>query len=230
MAITLINAPPNTIYSSETPSQQHTGLSSVRNIAKHIQPDCEIHFTPPVSGIVFGKGTLYVTENQLSFFSPITQTGLAIDYPSIIIHAVSRQISRDGIGPCIYIQLADLLPHVGAFQLSSMDEASEEEENADEDSMTEIKIVPDNADISVDTIFEALSECAALHPDQDFMEGANNDNANGDYRELSERGMATFAYLESITGSPPEATNPGGLEVNMVIDDERFQDADEEMQ
>ena len=83
-------------------------------------------------------------SSQLSFFSPITQTGLAIDYPSIIIHAVSRQISRDGIGPCIYIQLAALLPHFGAFQLSSIDKASEEE---DDDSMTEIKIVPDDADI-----------------------------------------------------------------------------------
>jgi len=61
MAITLINAPPTTVHPSETPSQ-HTELSSVRNIAKHIQPGCEIHFTPPVSGIVFGKGTLYVTE------------------------------------------------------------------------------------------------------------------------------------------------------------------------
>ncbi|CAG8543538.1 3003_t:CDS:2 [Paraglomus brasilianum] len=230
MAITLINTPPNTVYPSETPSP-HTELSpSVRNIAKHIQPDCEIYFTPPVSGVVFGKGTLYVTENQLSFFSPITQTGLAIDYPSIIIHAVSRQISRDGIGPCIYIQLAALLPHFGTFQLSSIDKATEEEENADEDSMTEIKIVPDNADVSVDTIFEALSECAALHPDQDFVEGEDNDHANGDYRELSEHGMATFAYLESITGSLPEVTNPGDLEANMVIDDERFQDADEEMQ
>jgi len=86
-------------------------------------------------------------SSQLSFFSPITQTGLAIDYPSIIIHAVSRQISRDGIGPCIYIQLAALLPHFGTFQLSSIDKATEEEENADEDSMTEIKIVPDNADV-----------------------------------------------------------------------------------
>jgi len=36
--------------------------------------------------------------------------------------------------------------------------------------------------------------------------------------------------LESITGSLPEVTNPGDLEANMVIDDERFQDADEEMQ
>ena len=44
---------------------------------------------------------------------------------------------------------------------------------------------------AVDTIFEALSECAALHPDQDFMEGENNDNANGDYRELSEHGMVS---------------------------------------
>jgi hypothetical protein len=71
--------------------------------------------------------------------------GIAIEYPAIVLHA----ISRDPI--CLYMQL---------------EERALEETGSS--SMVEIRVFPAQPDI--DEMFMALSECAALHPDQQHAE------------------------------------------------------------
>ncbi|CAG8608785.1 12823_t:CDS:2 [Racocetra fulgida] len=89
----------------------------------------------------------------------------------------------------------------------------------------------------IDAIFEALSECAALHPDKEYMEEdpdsefyGNGDNdewitaAPSDEQELSE---ASLAYLDSIIDQPnlteQQRTSPDTNE----HDKEMFEDAEE---
>ncbi|CAG8723427.1 11225_t:CDS:2, partial [Scutellospora calospora] len=89
-----------------------------------------------------------------------------------------------------------------------------------------------------DAIFEALSECTALHPDKDFIEQedefyGNGDNnewftaAPSDEQELSEVGSASLAYLDSIIDQPnlteQQRTSPDTNE----HDEEMFEDAEE---
>ncbi|KAF8199669.1 regulator of volume decrease after cellular swelling-domain-containing protein [Pholiota molesta] len=143
------------------------------------------------------QGTLYVLTSVLAFIST-TGVGFEIQYPAITLHAISRGAPQ----PSIYCQL---------------DESYGTENGAvDNDTITdmrELTIVPQNP-ASLDPIFEALSECAALHPDpkdeEDDLDDAFVDiddskfeTFNGDENEeLSEVGRAALAHLESIICDP----------------------------
>lgn len=97
--------------------------------------------------------------------------GFEIKYPAITLHAISRAES----GPSIYCQLDDSAP-AAANGTSHADDGEETIE------MRELTIVPQRASSrayklliavscaklafhAVETIFEALSLCASLHPD-----------------------------------------------------------------
>ena len=80
-------------------------------------------------------------KSKLYFYSQNTNTGLAIDYPTIIIHAVSRQQALDGTGPCIYTQLNERL-NISTQQPSASSTSQEDEE--EEDTTTELKFIPDD--------------------------------------------------------------------------------------
>ncbi|CAG8636852.1 23689_t:CDS:2 [Cetraspora pellucida] len=232
MTVTLISTPPAVVTPEQTIQLQDSGL--MPEIAHHVQPNVRILITPPMFDAVLGKGTLYVTESKLYFFSRDTNNGLAIDYPSIIMHAISRQ-ALDDTGPCIYTQL-DIEPN----SLTSANQSTENPtEDGDRDEMTEMKFIPDDTN-SLDAIFEALSECAALHPDKGYMEEdpdnefyGNGDNdewitaAPSDEQELSEVGSASLAYLDSIIDQPnlteQQRTSPDTNE----HDKEMFEDAEE---
>ncbi|CAG8721003.1 15447_t:CDS:2 [Gigaspora rosea] len=114
-------------------------------------------------------------------------------------------------------------------------------EDEDRDEMIEMKFIPDDTS-SLEAIFEALSECAALYPDKEYMEEdsdnelyGNGDNnewitaAPSDEQELSEVGNASRAYLDSIIDqsnltnlAEQQRTSPDTNE-----HEEMFEDADE---
>jgi nucleotide-sensitive chloride channel 1A len=124
--------------------------------------------------------------------------GFQIPYPAITLHAISR---TEG-GPSIYCQLDD------NFATQSADDGAEEDEAGE---MRELTIFPakvgDGPSLTlvfpisahghtVEPIFEALSFCAALHPDpadEDAMDDDGDDafiSNEGDFdeQELSEAG------------------------------------------
>jgi len=88
--------------------------------------------------------------------------------------------------------------------------------------MRELSIVPQSAD-SLEPIFEALSQCAALHPDKATSVDEDMDDAfidaegyggfevfTGDQdQELSEVGRAALEHLESIIVHPNQADTNG---------------------
>ncbi|RKP06286.1 regulator of volume decrease after cellular swelling-domain-containing protein [Thamnocephalis sphaerospora] len=182
------------------------------------------------------KGDLYVTESA-------SQRGFALEYPDIGMHAISRREADDL--PCIYCQVdCRFVDDKAAEQASEADDDDEqqqqqEEEEEEEEDLTEIHLIPDDFG-TLDAVFEAISDCAALHPDRDFMEAEGDDEAfvDGQYftgemdpEELSEAGRAAMAYLDSIVDGPvPDHDEEDDEEVegsaNDDKKDEQFADAE----
>lgn len=116
-----------------------------------------------------GSGTLYVAEARLSWFDG-SGMGFSLEYPSISLHAISRDPSaypQDHLYVMVNGKLND--DNEAAMQ----EPAQEEEENGDDDSdsdsatvVTEIRFVPSDK-TALEPMFSAMCECQALHPDPD---------------------------------------------------------------
>ncbi|KAJ7746613.1 regulator of volume decrease after cellular swelling-domain-containing protein [Mycena metata] len=138
----------HTSIAAETP----VSFTDIPPVLRHKEDNVSVTLDPPLDGFSAQdgtQGTLYIIESVLVFMST-TGGGFQIEYPAITLHAVSRAAS----GPSIYCQLDE---HAGEAEgAASNDEMSD---------MRELSIVPQSA-ASLEPIFEALSRCAALHPDK----------------------------------------------------------------
>jgi len=184
--ITLISAPPSYItkeqfdeFQASTPATGNLAHDPVLHL---IEKDVKIVMEPAVEGFAFDNsgmttGDLYVTEGALSFFVPSSSSGFSIPYPTVSLHAISRQristaeIDEDAAAaqtngrnsnghpaaeepeqPCVYCQLDE---NEGA-----------DYDNLPEDQLIETKefsIFPTNSE-AVQTIYAALTKCASLYP------------------------------------------------------------------
>jgi len=205
MSITLISTPPTSVTPEEhrqivasTPSS----FSDIPPVLRHQQNNVSIEMDPPIEGLSVEEltnGNLYVVESVLAFVSSSSGRGFSIQYPSITIHAVSRS----GSSPIVYLQL----------QNSSADADADAEVGKDEDlEMSELKIRPLDSS-TVDTIFEALSLCAALHPDP------NISRADEDDEGLYSEDLSSF---EPFTGGPEEELSEVGRVRNASVNNHRF--------
>jgi len=201
-AVNLISTLPNF-----TSQDEHTTLvgstpnsfTDIPPVIRHKEEGVSVVLEPELEGFSNGQGTLYILTSVLAFM-PSTGVGFQIEYPAITLHAVSRGES----GPSIYCQLDE-----GYGQANGGPSANEDEDSE----MRELTIVPKNSD-SLEPIFEALSQCASLHPDphseEDDLDDAFLDvnsttfeTFTGDENEeLSEVGRAAFAHLNSIIDDP----------------------------
>ncbi|KAJ1643576.1 hypothetical protein LPJ64_004657 [Coemansia asiatica] len=121
---------------------------------------------PPSTTVPTSKGTLYIDTHQLVFFSSQSNKGFAIDYPSIVIHAISREPAEETKDSHhIYCQLD--------CQFPGTQQNSDTEQDGTEDLFAELRFYPDDKDI-LDDVFAAMSECAALNPD-DLVEVYSDD-------------------------------------------------------
>ncbi|CAE6461665.1 unnamed protein product [Rhizoctonia solani] len=180
---------------ASTPSS----FGDIPPVLQHKEENVQVIFDPPIPDLGSDeKGTLYVIESALAFVWP-SGAGFTVEYPRITLHAVSRGET----GPSVYCQLDESANGPGA-------PGGDEEQDSE---MREMKIIPSNAE-SVEPIFEALSQCAALHPDPndgDDDDGWVDDGEGGfetfdgtNEEELSEVGRAALAHLESIIFFPEE--------------------------
>lgn len=180
MTVTLLNQAPD--------------VSSLK--PRHIQKDTALLISPPLAGHegpIFGD--LSVCEDQVYFYSESANSGIAVEYPDIIIHAISRQQGQ----PNIYCQL-----DAGLFFPNQV--LPEDEEERDE-TVTELRLIPRDGG-ALEGIYMAMSECAALHPDEEFMaeQEAYDDEEfyadPSDEAELNEMQQAALAHLESVFEQP----------------------------
>jgi len=187
-------------------SSTPTSFQQIPPVLRFREDDITVQLEPPLEGfpVEAVKGSLYITDSVLAFVAA-SGAGFQVDYPTLTLHAISRAES----GPLIYCQL---------------DDNANAEEGADEeaDGTRELKITPTNA-ASLEPIFEALSFCAALHPDKstgdsdgfaddafiDADEAGFETFTGGEGEELSEVGRAALEHLESIIYDPhaPKETN-----------------------
>ncbi|XP_004075300.1 methylosome subunit pICln isoform X2 [Oryzias latipes] len=143
----------------------------------------EANTTAVLSGQQLGCGTLYVAETRLSWFDG-SGMGFSLEYPSISLHAISRDVSAYP-EEHLYVMVNGKLGGEGEAEMT--EKAAEEEDddgsdssNGDEEEViTEIRFVPrDKA--SLESMFSAMCECQALHPDPDD-EDSDNDFEGEEY-------------------------------------------------
>ncbi|KAK6092907.1 hypothetical protein MT418_006900 [Batrachochytrium dendrobatidis] len=191
----------------QAPEASYSGNTS-RNIALHIQKNVKLAFDPVLAGMsIPPKGDLYITQSQLLWFDPATKINVSIDYPSIMIHAISRQGDLIAEGPYIYCQISGSACTENTGTAISVNDPSTEASVADGDSSIEMRLVPDDP-TSLDAIYQAMSDCAALHPDPDMdMDEDESDNeawtfdpATAEDLQFSEVGRAALEHLESVFG------------------------------
>ncbi|XP_033223452.1 methylosome subunit pICln [Belonocnema kinseyi] len=179
----------------------------------------------------FGKGTLYITESVLSWVKNDTRQGFSLEYPHITLHAISRD---EQVHPrhCLYVMVDAKVDLPDEARTPSESNSDEEDEDDSDAPMTEMRFAPDNTN-NLDAMFQAMSQCQALHPDpHDSFSDAEEDiyeDAEEDEFEYYEVGAGDAPYILSaeIVG---ENHNGNGVETEEAMDVEagQFEDAEED--
>ncbi|KAM5245742.1 methylosome subunit pICln isoform 3-T3 [Ctenodactylus gundi] len=130
------------------------------------QPDTEA----VLNGKALGTGTLYIAESRLSWLDG-SGLGFSLEYPTISLHAVSRDLSaypREHLYVMVNAKFGD----------DSKDPLDAEEGESDDDTepVTEFRFVPSDK-AALEAMFTAMCECQALHPDPD---DSDSDAYDGD--------------------------------------------------
>merc|ERR1712003_252465 len=115
-----------------------------------------------------GMGSLFISEARCSWVG-IQGQGFSLEYPHIALHAVSRDLTQFH-QECLYLMIDVRLVDETGTPMStptSSDAGSDSDNEEDSDGgMTEIRFVPDDK-TQLDRMFAVMSECQALHPDED---------------------------------------------------------------
>uniref|UniRef100_A0A8C1GSM4 Methylosome subunit pICln n=1 Tax=Cyprinus carpio TaxID=7962 RepID=A0A8C1GSM4_CYPCA len=133
-----------------------------------------------------GSGTLFVAEAHLSWFDG-SGMGFCLEYPSISLHAISRDLSTFP-EEHLYVMVNAKLDGEAS---SSRQRCSDDEESDDEDSgtITEIRFVPSDK-AALEPMFSAMCDCQALHPDPDDADTDDDDYEGEEYDvEEAEQGQ-----------------------------------------
>ncbi|XP_033761246.1 methylosome subunit pICln-like [Pecten maximus] len=184
-----------------------------------------------IDGTEFGNGTLYITETVVAWQN-VEGKGFSLNYPKISLHALSRDTSAFP-QECLYLMVEGKLPEV-ADPSERQDSDEEEEEEDQSQIITEVRFVPSDK-TSLQTLFSSMSDCQALHPDeQDTDSEAEEEEEmvyyHGDegYDHLTQQGQATLQHLENllISGQGDGQAN-GQVQNGTPVTSEQFEDADE---
>ena len=128
-----------------------------------IEENVKLLITPPLKDQSFSdKGTLSICENRLCWNDGLHY--VSIDYPTIIIHAMSNEIDAEPVAN-IYCQLSSsvFVDDCGIPLQSADMQDSDYIEECDQMPI-ELRIVPADSD-KVGQIYEIISECQQLNPD-----------------------------------------------------------------
>lgn len=161
---------------------------------RHQQPDT----AAVLDGKGLGTGTLYVAESCLSWFDA-SGMGFSLEYPSISLHAVSRDHSaypQEHLYVMVNKKLDD--ETVEMKERAPDDEGEEEQEDDDDDEddvITELRFVPSDQ-AALESMFSAMCDCQALHPDP---EDANSEDEEFEGEQYEEEERST----ELVQGDIP---------------------------
>jgi len=131
---------------------------------RHVQPLCKAH----VQTHDLGDGTLYIADSALTWQNPAGH-GFQLQYPSIQLHAVSRDTSAFP-EQCLYLMVEG---SVAGEELSSDDDESADPVAA----VSELRLVPSDKDV-LQTLYTKLCLAQALHPDPEDEQSDEDDGAD----------------------------------------------------
>ncbi|XP_064544294.1 methylosome subunit pICln [Drosophila montana] len=206
---------------------------------------------------VVGQGTIYISQNTLSWQPADLAEGISIEWKQVSLHGISSNPRK-----CIYFMLdrkvewegvymgrspevngqngAGDEPHRNAVANNDDDEGngSDEHDQDDEDDdnfedavdqqldeVTECWLLPDDIH-TVDTMYNAMTTCQALHPDSADSNSEDSDpmeDAGGVGMAFDDQEMVDDALTLGRNGG-----EVGGMQnLSLDDDDDRFEDADE---
>ncbi|XP_069104239.1 methylosome subunit pICln-like [Argopecten irradians] len=203
-----------------------TAFPAPAELIRHTENDTVVN----IDGTGYGNGTLYITEAVVAWLNAEGK-GFSLDYPKISLHALSRDTSAFP-QECLYLMIEGKLP--AAVDPSERQDSEEEEEEDQSQVITEVRFVPSDKN-SLQTLFTSMSDCQALHPDeQDTDSEAEQEEDmvyyHGDegYDHLTQQGQATLQHLENLLISGQGDGQPNGQVQNgTTVTSEQFEDADE---
>ncbi|KAM4627759.1 methylosome subunit pICln [Polymixia lowei] len=178
--------------------------------------------TAVLDGRGLGCGTLYVAETRLSWFDG-SGMGFSLEYPSIGLHAISRDL---GAYPQehLYVMVNAKLNDENEAEMAENahdeddEDASSDDDDDEEGVITEIRFVPSDK-AALEPMFSAMCECQALHPDPEDDDSDNDfegeeydveeaEHGQGDIptfytcdeglSSLTQEGQATLERLEGM--------------------------------
>uniref|UniRef100_A0A673C1V7 Methylosome subunit pICln n=1 Tax=Sphaeramia orbicularis TaxID=375764 RepID=A0A673C1V7_9TELE len=149
--------------------------------------------TAVLDGKRLGCGTLYVAETRLSWFDG-SGLGFALEYPTISLHAISRDVSAFP-QEHLYVMVNGKLSDENEAEMSEKADDEDDDDEAgsgdddEETAITEIRFVPSDK-AALESMFSAMCECQALHPDPED-DDSDNDFEGEEYDvEEAEHGHA----------------------------------------
>ncbi|XP_068786771.1 methylosome subunit pICln isoform X2 [Struthio camelus] len=162
---------------------------------RHQQPDTEA----VLAGRGLGAGTLYIAESRLSWLDN-SGLGFSLDYPTISLHAVSRDLNAY---PWEHLYVMVNAKFEEDAKEAPMAEGEEEEDSDDDiEPIAEFRFVPSDKS-ALEAMFSAMCECQALHPDPED-EDSDNDYEGEEYdveaHELGQGDIPSFyTYEEGLS-------------------------------
>uniref|UniRef100_A0A671UA57 Methylosome subunit pICln n=1 Tax=Sparus aurata TaxID=8175 RepID=A0A671UA57_SPAAU len=135
--------------------------------------------TAVMDGQKLGCGTLYVAETRLSWFDG-SGMGFSLDYPTIGLHAISRDVSAYP-QEHLYVMVNGKLGDENEAEMAEKAPDDEDDDSIssggddddEEGTITEIRFVPSDK-AALDSMFSAMCECQALHPDPEDDDSDND--------------------------------------------------------
>jgi len=210
----------------------------------HVQPHTSLYLgSHPVPRV----GTLVVSTRRLTVIGTGASTLVEYEYPSISLHAICTDPSAFP-QPCIYLQLhagdgegpeTGIAPFVRAEGMEADPGSGNGVITADEapaSAVDEARLVPLDAS-SLQVIFEAMSECSALYPDDSEGSDDEPDEDAGWVADGEALGAEQQAVLDRFDAMlrmpatvPPPESGPGqAVDMDTAGDRTgRFDDADED--
>ncbi|XP_059126993.1 methylosome subunit pICln [Peromyscus eremicus] len=156
------------------------------------QPDTEA----VLNGKGLGTGTLYIAESRLSWLDG-SGLGFSLEYPTISLHAVSRDLSAYP-QEHLYVMVN---AKFGEESKESVSDEDEEDSDNDVEPITEFRFVPSDKS-ALEAMFTAMCECQALHPDPEDEDSDDYDGEEYDV-EAHEQGQGDiptfYTYEEGLS-------------------------------
>ncbi|KAG8232639.1 hypothetical protein J437_LFUL012599 [Ladona fulva] len=172
-----------------------------------------------------GDGTLYITESALSWVNRVSGEGFSLDYPHVVLHAVSRDTSsfpHENLYVMLDIPWDE--PGENKAQETSDENGDDDEENSTSN-VTELRFIPNDKGM-LDAMFHAIRECQALHPD--YLDTHSDDDEEGIFEDEDEEGEYDLGAGDSAIKEENTETTNGEprSEEPMEMDAGQFEDAD----